>query len=349
MAAKRVRKTGRKIAPIIAVVLAIVAIGGASLAYLFMHSETVINFFEVNTVDTDVDESTGDQYKIIPGYCEKKDPQVSVDVDVNSYAYVLVYEYNPVVTLEDGTTTKVISWSIAEGWDETPIITFILGEDGYTPSDPTAAEILSIFGIDLEALAEESGIAAPTAIYVYAREVAADTETSYDVLAGNVVSYNKLLTQDLIQENQPEIGTYYVAFASYVIQSDIFGSAYAALIMDDTYVITGDSNEMSLSANKTMTAEELIAFVGSENCTIVLNGYTLTIKNADGTSAAALTEGSLAIVGPGTVSGDISGNVSYRDGVTFTTASEETETEDEDQKEEEETKDPGDIPDKRFH
>ncbi len=316
-----------KLKMVIAVVLALSIIGAGTLAYLFMNSKTVVNLFEVNTVDTDVNESTGDGYKIVPGYCEKKDPQVSVDVDVNSYAYVLVYEYNPVVTLSDDSTSKIITWSIADGWESTPVISFTLGENGYTPSDPTAASILSIFGVDLDNLAEDIGIAAPTAIYVYVREVDAGTKASYDVLAGNMVSYNELLTQELITENQPETGTYYVAVASYVIQSDIFSSAYNALLMDDTYTETSSANELVLTADKTMTAAELVAFVGNEDCTIVLKGHTLTILNADGSTTANLTQGSLTIVGSGTVNGDISGNVSYRSGVTFTSTPVETEDE----------------------
>lgn len=66
------------------------AIGG-TLAWLSDESETVTNTFTVGDIDITLTETTGEDYKIIPGGKEGKNPKVTVEATSEKcYVYVLV-------------------------------------------------------------------------------------------------------------------------------------------------------------------------------------------------------------------------------------------------------------------
>ena len=77
----------------IVIVLAVVAICSAAvlgtMAWLIDSSETVVNKFINTDIDVEVEESTGDEYEMIPGWNLSKDPKVTVNADsVDCWVFV---------------------------------------------------------------------------------------------------------------------------------------------------------------------------------------------------------------------------------------------------------------------
>lgn len=81
-------------------------IGGGTFAYLQDETNDVVNNFETNQVTVDLEETTGNDYNIIPGTEEDKDPKVTVNNTVDSYVYVEVTD----------ATDGLVDYTIAEGW-----------------------------------------------------------------------------------------------------------------------------------------------------------------------------------------------------------------------------------------
>lgn len=101
-------KAKSKKAFLAAVSVALIGVMGAAgtFAYLQDSTEDVVNTFETNEVKVTLEETTANQYNIIPGTSESKDPKVTVDNTVDSYVFVKVTDAS------DG----IIQYDIAEGW-----------------------------------------------------------------------------------------------------------------------------------------------------------------------------------------------------------------------------------------
>ena len=94
-----------------------VAVGG-TVAWLVATSGEVTNTFTYGNINIDLAETTGSNYKIIPGVDIGKDPKVTVKSGSEAcYLFVKVSEENwPTFTNEDG--TKKVSYAIADGWTQ---------------------------------------------------------------------------------------------------------------------------------------------------------------------------------------------------------------------------------------
>lgn len=89
-----------------AALAAILLIGGGTFAYLQDETEETVNNFKTNQVTVDLDESTGNEYNIIPGTSQEKDPKVTVNNTVDAYVYVKVTD----------NTQGLVEYEIADGW-----------------------------------------------------------------------------------------------------------------------------------------------------------------------------------------------------------------------------------------
>jgi hypothetical protein len=89
------------------------AVVGTTVAFLIDKTDPIVNTFTVGTVDIKLTESTGNEYKLIPGHTYDKDPTVTVKA--NSEACWLFVEVKP----ENGLKTYV-DYAIADGWIELP-------------------------------------------------------------------------------------------------------------------------------------------------------------------------------------------------------------------------------------
>ena len=54
---------------------------GGTVAWLTDKSDTVVNTFTDSDIDITLTESTGTEYKMVPGYTISKDPKVTVKAD----------------------------------------------------------------------------------------------------------------------------------------------------------------------------------------------------------------------------------------------------------------------------
>ncbi len=172
---------------LLSLVLVFGVVAGGTLAWLTQKTDSVVNTFTYGDINITLDETTGNDYKIIPGVNIHKNPKVTVTANSEAcYLFVKVQVENwPTLVEADGTTKKV-SYAIADGW------TALEGQSG-----------------------------------VYYREVSATDAkngTSYNVLAGDttytdgVVTVSENLTKtdvNGLKANQPKL-----TFTAYAVQKD---------------------------------------------------------------------------------------------------------------------------------
>ena len=104
---KKNNKSKKVLASVLAVVLAFaMLIGGGTYAYLQSSTDDVKNSFATNSVEVKLAETTGQEYNIIPGTEQAKDPKVTVKNTVDAYVYVEVTD----------NTQGLITYAIADGW-----------------------------------------------------------------------------------------------------------------------------------------------------------------------------------------------------------------------------------------
>lgn len=95
------------------------AIGG-TLAWLTDKTESKVNTFTVGDVNIDLTETTGTNYKVIPGEDINKDPKVTVEAGSEAcWLFVKVEESANWPAYKDGDARK-INYAIAEGWAIVP-------------------------------------------------------------------------------------------------------------------------------------------------------------------------------------------------------------------------------------
>lgn len=95
---------------LLALVLVVGCAVGGTIAWLTATTEPVVNTFTYGKIKIDLAETTGTEYKIIPGVNISKDPKVTVKADSEAcWLFVKV--------AEEGTfVTDRVTYSIAEGW-----------------------------------------------------------------------------------------------------------------------------------------------------------------------------------------------------------------------------------------
>ncbi len=100
-------KKSKVLASVAAVVLALsMLLGAGTYAYLTDETDDVTNTFSTNQVTVDLEETTGDDYEIVPGTSQAKDPTVTVTNTVDAYVFVEVTD----------TTDGLVEYAIADGW-----------------------------------------------------------------------------------------------------------------------------------------------------------------------------------------------------------------------------------------
>lgn len=105
---------------VLALTLIVGVAGGATFAWLTAKSDTVVNTFTYGDINITLEESTGSDYKIIPGVDIGKDPKVTVKAGSEAcWLFVKVDEENwPELTYvnEDGKAVRKVNYAIADGW-----------------------------------------------------------------------------------------------------------------------------------------------------------------------------------------------------------------------------------------
>lgn len=176
--------SGRAFVTLLALVLVFGCAVGGTFAWLTAKTDPVVNTFTYGDINIGLAETTGNNYKIIPGVDIEKNPKVTVTAGSEAcWLFVKVEEKNwPEFKETDGKTAK-IAYEIAPGWT---------------------------------ALDNVSG--------VYYREVdAAATETSFEVIKGNLITVSENLTKTEVNNVvtvQPKL-----TFTAYAVQKDGVTSA----------------------------------------------------------------------------------------------------------------------------
>lgn len=116
-------KAGRSIRGLVlvlALALIVGVAGGATFAWLTAKSDTVTNTFTYGDINITLAESTGSDYKIIPGVDIEKDPLVTVLAKSEAcWLFVKVDEENwPELTYvnEGENAVRKVNYDIADGW-----------------------------------------------------------------------------------------------------------------------------------------------------------------------------------------------------------------------------------------
>ena len=148
--------SGRAFVTLLALVLVFGCAVGGTFAWLTAKTDAVVNTFTYGDINIGLAETTGNDYKIVPGVAISKDPKVTVEAGSEAcWLFVKVEKKDwPTFKEADGEAAK-IDYKIASGWTE------LEGVSG-----------------------------------VYYREVGAVTEdTSFEVIKGNVITVSENLTK----------------------------------------------------------------------------------------------------------------------------------------------------------
>ncbi len=113
---RKMLKKKSLIASGIAVMLVVAMLCSSAIAFLSDSSDEVENTFLTNQNGVDLEETTGDDYDIVPGTEEEKDPTITATYTLDSYVFVVVTD----------NTQELVTYEIAEGWIKLDVET----EDG---------------------------------------------------------------------------------------------------------------------------------------------------------------------------------------------------------------------------
>ncbi len=178
---------------VLALALIVGVAGGATFAWLTAKTDPVVNTFTYGDINITLAESTGSDYKIIPGVDIGKDPKVTVEAGSEAcWLFVKVEEEKwPELTYvnKDGKAVRKVNYDIADGWTK--------GDGTKIPAN------------------------------VYYREVAAnDADQEFPVLKDNKITVSDTLTKKDI--NEKLTGTPKLSITAYAIQKDGMATAERA-------------------------------------------------------------------------------------------------------------------------
>lgn len=100
---------------LLSLVLVFGVVAGGTLAWLTQKADSVVNTFTYGDINITLGETTGSNYKIIPGVDLKKDPKVTVLANSEACWLFVKVEENNWPDFKDGTARKV-DYAIATGW-----------------------------------------------------------------------------------------------------------------------------------------------------------------------------------------------------------------------------------------
>lgn len=176
---------------VLALALIVGVAGGATFAWLTAKTDPVVNTFTYGDINITLAESTGSDYKIIPGVDIGKDPLVTVKAGSEAcWLFVKVDEENwPTPTYGEGeNAVRKVNYDIADGWTK--------GDGTNIPAN------------------------------VYYREVAAkDADQEFPVLKDNKITVSDTLTKIDISRIST---TPKLSITAYAIQKDGMGTAAEA-------------------------------------------------------------------------------------------------------------------------
>lgn len=119
-------------------VLALVACmtAGATLAWLTAKTSSVTNTFTYGDINIDLDETTGESYKMVPGNTIKKDPKVTVEANSEAcWLFVKVEKSN--------NFDSFMEYEIASGWTKLDGVDGVYYREVASSTTDTVFDVLS--------------------------------------------------------------------------------------------------------------------------------------------------------------------------------------------------------------
>lgn len=136
--------SGKLVVAMLAVTLLIGCAIGGTVAWLTAKTEAVVNTFTYGDINITLSETTGNDYKIIPGVNITKDPKVTVKANSEDcWLFVKVEEANWPTFMEANGTTKKVSYAIATGWTALPGQNGVYYREVNAPTADTSIYILA--------------------------------------------------------------------------------------------------------------------------------------------------------------------------------------------------------------
>ena len=127
------------LALVLALTLLVVGVVAGTLAWLTAKSDTVVNTFTTSDIKVELKETTGTEYKMIPGYTISKDPKATV-LSGSEECYLFV-------KLDKSTNFDTyLEYVIADGWTKLDDVTdtvYYRVVDGTTNQIGTAYSVLA--------------------------------------------------------------------------------------------------------------------------------------------------------------------------------------------------------------
>ena len=99
----------KTLALVLALTLIVVGVVSGTLAWLTAKSDTVVNTFTTSDIKVKLEETTGTEYKMIPGYTISKDPKATV-LSGSDECYLFVK------LDKSANFDNYLTYGIAEGW-----------------------------------------------------------------------------------------------------------------------------------------------------------------------------------------------------------------------------------------
>ena len=188
VANRRRSVSSRAFIALLALVLVIGCVAGGTVAWLVAKTDPVVNTFTYGNIDITLTETTGTNYKVIPGTVIEKDPKVTVKGGSEAcWLFVKVEEVGAISTI----TTDPVHYAIDTGWAQ------LKDKDGKDVSG------------------------------VYYRLVdAVDNDTAFNVLKDNKIIVSGELTKETINGyavQQPAL-----TFTAYAVQKENIADAKTA-------------------------------------------------------------------------------------------------------------------------
>lgn len=185
VANRRRSVSSRAFIALLALVLVIGCVAGGTVAWLVAKTDPVVNTFTYGNIDIALAETTGTNYKIIPGTNIEKNPKVTVTAGSEAcWLFVKVEEIGAITT----STTDPVHYAIDTGWAQ------LKDKDGKDVSG------------------------------VYYRLVdAVDKDTAFNVLKGNEIIVSGELTKETINSYAVKQPT--LTFTAYAVQKENIDNA----------------------------------------------------------------------------------------------------------------------------
>lgn len=227
--------------------VAIIAIVG-TFAYLQASTDDVVNTFSTNQVTVDLTETTGNDYNIVPGTTQNKNPKVTVDATLPAYAFAKVTD----------NTQGLVDYAVADGWMKLDGYDDVYyrevegsesSQDFYVLKDNQVSYSSSLTNEDMK---DKSDISLTFKAYAIQKEgFENDAAKAYLVASTGVVANNYITASD----------------------AQGFADALGKVSDGDAIVLTGN-----LQLDKAETIENDVTIVGDGDT--LISGYPLT-TNAD--------------------------------------------------------------------